>query len=89
MFGKFAERENETFVMALCVFSTKAAASEYLRHNPGVGRRTREVSGGELANVIESSGLNHVVVNPLPIAPAGPAPEDVRPSKEFVTGLRD
>jgi hypothetical protein len=45
MFGKFAERENETFVMALCVFSMKAAASEYLRHNPGVGRRTREVSG--------------------------------------------
>jgi hypothetical protein len=36
-----------------------------------------------MANVIESSGLNHVVVNPLPIAPAGPATEDVRPSKEF------
>jgi hypothetical protein len=86
--GGFAEDDAGRFLEALKVFSTKAAASEWMRHNRGIARRTREVTGEDLADIIEGSGLPYVVVNPLPYPPFGGHPEDVRPVEDFLQGLR-
>ena len=84
----YAEREDGTFVMAFQVFSSKQAAAEYARHSEGGVRRTREVGGDELADMLEGLSVEGVVVNPLPYTPYGAMPEDVRTVEEFLEGLR-
>ncbi len=51
-----AEREDQTFVAAFCVFSSQAAAAD-LRYTPGTSKGTREVSRDQLADILESLSI--------------------------------
>jgi len=90
--GGYAEKEDGTFVESLHVFSSRAAANEYVRHNYGSARAARCVSERDLIEIIETSSIDRefssVVVNPVPADPEGSCPEDVRPLTKFLEGLQ-